>query len=335
MSKKDSVTKDYIRDTQVFADAFNYFIYNGKQIIDPKNLHEMDTTALAVPYGIKGQSTPVQKHRDELRYLSAMADEKAAYLILGIELQSHIHYAMPVRNALYDALEYTRQVEIIAGMHREEMKTQRNTNTNNTTENKVHSPTSAEYLSGFWKGDTLVPVITLVILLSPEDWDGPFSLHEMFSIQDENILSLVPDYRINFLSPASMSDEEINKFHSSLWEVMLYIKYSKDKKKLISILRNNEHYKNLDRKAAEVISVITNTRFTNLQNIKEDEYNMCQAIDDLCADIRTDNIRSIMKKLNISAEQAMSILDIPEDEYNKYRALLAEPEEPLPVRTLF
>ena len=31
MGKKDTLTKDYMKNTQVFADAFNHLIYQGKK----------------------------------------------------------------------------------------------------------------------------------------------------------------------------------------------------------------------------------------------------------------------------------------------------------------
>lgn len=48
MGLKDSVTKDYMRDNIVFADVFNYFLYGGEAVIDPKSLVEMDSTELVV-----------------------------------------------------------------------------------------------------------------------------------------------------------------------------------------------------------------------------------------------------------------------------------------------
>ena len=50
----------------------------------------------------------------------------------------------------------------------------------------------------------------------------------MLSVQDSEILSLVPDYRINLFSPAKIKDEELNNLQSNLREVMLFIKYVKD-----------------------------------------------------------------------------------------------------------
>ncbi len=34
MGRPDSTTKAYMRDNAVFADAFNYFIYGGRQVVE-------------------------------------------------------------------------------------------------------------------------------------------------------------------------------------------------------------------------------------------------------------------------------------------------------------
>lgn len=36
MSKKDAETKQFFQDTEHFADAFNYFLFNGENKINPK-----------------------------------------------------------------------------------------------------------------------------------------------------------------------------------------------------------------------------------------------------------------------------------------------------------
>jgi len=48
----------------------------------------------------------VQKYRDVLKSMVVMRDARASYILLGIENQTDIHYAMPVRNIIYDALQY-------------------------------------------------------------------------------------------------------------------------------------------------------------------------------------------------------------------------------------
>lgn len=51
LAAKDTVTKVYIKDAGVFADAFNYLIFEGDPVIDPLKLHKMDTTEIGMPYG--------------------------------------------------------------------------------------------------------------------------------------------------------------------------------------------------------------------------------------------------------------------------------------------
>lgn len=265
MGKADTVTKQYMEDNQVFADAFNYLIYDGKEVIQPEKLHRLDSVAVEVPYGSDGAELPVQKVRDELKYLTAMTDERAAYVILGIENQDAVHYAMPVKNMVYDALEYAGQVRKAASSHRK------------AKDAKEHS--AGEYLSGFYKEDRLVPVITLVVFFSAEEWDGPRSLHEMLSVQDEEILSLVENYRIHLIAPASLNDGEFDKFHSSLKEVLSFIKYSTDKQQLEKLVDSNENFSVLDRKAAMVINVCTNSKLKIDPN--QEVVDMCKAIADM------------------------------------------------------
>ena len=47
-----------------------------------------------------------------------MQEDEAAYILLGIENQTDIHYVMPVRNMIYDALQYGKQVADTAANHR-------------------------------------------------------------------------------------------------------------------------------------------------------------------------------------------------------------------------
>ena len=49
MSDRDSVTKEYMQDSAVFADAFNFLIYGGEQVIKPEQLRPLDTASVALP----------------------------------------------------------------------------------------------------------------------------------------------------------------------------------------------------------------------------------------------------------------------------------------------
>lgn len=49
MSIKDSVSKKYLQDNERFADLFNFYLYDGKRIINPQELKPLDTTEIALP----------------------------------------------------------------------------------------------------------------------------------------------------------------------------------------------------------------------------------------------------------------------------------------------
>jgi hypothetical protein len=268
MGRIDLLTNEYMSDNERFADVFNYFIYDGRQMINAKKLHEMDTTILSLPYGKTGSSAAMQRYRDVIKSMTAMYDDRAAYLLLGIENQTAVHYAMPVRNLLYDAAQYAKQVETVVASHKRNRKL-----------GTEEQPSREEFLSGFYKEDRLLPVITLVVYWSPDEWDGPRSIHEMLATQDEEILSRVPDYKINLVSPWQMEDADFGKFRTSLAEAFQYIKYSTDKGSLYRVLQSNQKFHALDRRTAELINEVTGSKM-KFENEKE-EANVCKAIEDM------------------------------------------------------
>ena len=46
MGRLDTCTKDYVEDNNVFADIFNYFLYEGEQRIRPELLMSVDTAEM-------------------------------------------------------------------------------------------------------------------------------------------------------------------------------------------------------------------------------------------------------------------------------------------------
>lgn len=122
MGMADAVTKQYMKENTVFADAFNFLLYNGENVIQPQTLRELDTAEVVIPFTVddkgKKQAQSVQKYRDILKMTTVMTDDKAAYVLFGVEAQTDIHYAMPVRNVIYDALQYGRQVTEVSKRNR-------------------------------------------------------------------------------------------------------------------------------------------------------------------------------------------------------------------------
>ena len=262
MSIQDTATKQYVSEAEVFADAFNYLICDGEQVIKPEQLTDMDTTQYVIPYheDEKGKPEAAQKYRDTLKTLAVKTDDRYTYLVLGIENQSHVHYAMPVRNMLYDAMQLEKQVRDLASQHRKEGK----------------NGTSEEYLSGMKKEDRLSPVITLVINFGGKKWDAPLSLREMYGEQPEKVLPFIQDYRVFMIDPMEMSDNDLQKLNSSLREVLAYIKYQRDKAQMEKLLNEDSKFSCLETNAALVINAMTNAGIAIDPN--KEVVNMCEAI---------------------------------------------------------
>ena len=316
----DSITKAYMRDNAHAADIFNLLLYGGEQRIQPEQLTDIDTTEIALPYGDGTAMEPEQKYRDVLKNMLIKADGNTAYCILGIENQTQIHYAMPVRVGLYDFIHLQRQVQAAASAHSQAGKTR----------------TDKEFLSGFRRDDKLLPVVTLVLYFGADEWDGPRSVAEMYSVQDENILTHAVDYKLNLITPYALREDEIDKLQTDLREVIQFIKFSRDKNKLKQIVNNNTKFQSMERQSAELLKVVTGKKLAYVE--KEGTINMRNALDEIKDEGRaegmekgiqkgrTETLRSaiiaLMDNGKRSAEEAMQMLKIPAKDYPKYMAML-------------
>ena len=262
MGRRDKLTKNYMRNPEKFADFFNGFIYDGQEVINWKDLQEVDPTSLInIPLVNSKKSLTVQKIRDIIKSAIVMKDGEKYLVLLGIENQSDVHYAMPVRTMLYNALTYAEQVELIS-------KNRDNQNTD-----------SATFLSGFTKSDRLKPVVTVTIYWGADSWDGPTSLKEMMEPMDDKIASLVDDCNINLFSIIDL--DEVPEFRTRLRELFMLLSKRNNDVELIETVYKDAAFLKIDRETAEIMGEFTDIRLTKKD--KEDQYNMCKAVEDIIA----------------------------------------------------
>lgn len=279
MGKQDLLAKKYMTDNEKFADVFNYCLYDGRQIIKSENLREENISEVAIPYGLGKNNGTVGKYRDIIKKCVVKSDDKYTYFLLGIENQSEIHYAMPVRNMLYDALNYSGQITNIEKQHKK-------------NKDKMNS---AEYLSGVTRKDKITPVITLVIYWGNEIWDAPKSLYEMFSDTNLDTLKFVNDYRINLISPKEIKDFTV--FKTELGKVLEFINASDSLMEMKKILENNrEYYLHMGIESARMIETFGKTKIDMDMYEKEEEINMCKAIDDMILEGKQEGLQEGLKQ---------------------------------------
>ena len=74
LGDRDTLTKNYVKRADRFADIFNYYLFDGKQRIDPAQLREQDTAQIVLPYGKDLTEMPMQRFRDILKQAVLMTD---------------------------------------------------------------------------------------------------------------------------------------------------------------------------------------------------------------------------------------------------------------------
>ena len=91
MGKKNTVTKEYMSITEYFADAFNYYVFQGKQVIKNENLMERDISESTKTLGME-ISDIIQKDRDVLKQCVLMEDAK--YTLFDVRNRESIPHSL-------------------------------------------------------------------------------------------------------------------------------------------------------------------------------------------------------------------------------------------------
>ena len=108
----------------------------------------------------------------------------------------------------------------------------------------------------------------------------------MIATKDAMIRSMLPEYRVHLVSPAELSKVDFEKFHTSLGDVLGFIKYSTDKEKLMEWFQGERQDVILGRNEVDVLNTCINANLKIQPN--EEGVTMCQAILEWKADLKAD-----------------------------------------------
>lgn len=239
MGKPDIAVNQMLMRKERFADLMNGSLYGGRQVLSAGDL-EMAPNQPGVFYEAENEKKIALERRGDVR----MRAELGTYrVILANEFQNKVHLAMPVRDMLYDALEYVRQIQDMEKKHKEEGE-------------KLEGD---GFLSGISKKDRLTPVITTVLYFGPE-WDGVEGLYEMMGLVDrgdmDELKKYLPDYHVNPIDANHINDVKL--FRSCLQHIFSMVKLRKDKKGLYKYLKDHkkdmQKMDSVERMAAWVLS---------------------------------------------------------------------------------
>ena len=301
--QKDVSLKTFWRDNEHFADLFNATVFNGKQVLKPDKLTEMDTDVSATIHS-KSYNESITRNRDVVKKMS----DGVEFNILGLEIQDKTHYAMPLRTMTYDALGYIKEYNYIKKHHKL---------------NKDSFSSHEEFLSGINKSDRFHPIITLVLYYGESLWDGPTCLSDMMISMPDNIKAYFSDYKLNLVQ--ILDSDKYTFYNEDVRDVFNIIRniYNDD---FDSIYREYES-RNVDIDVMELICSITSVpKLMDLciDNEQGGTVNMCEAMKRFQAECESKGMKE-----GIDSEKVNSIISMLEFGITKEQILTRYTKEDL------
>ena len=201
VGQKDILLKDYFTP-DIFADAINAILYDGKSVITPERMRTIDIETQHVE-DENGNVKADTRLRDSAKIVEV---DDAIYCLFAIEHQSVEDYTMPLRIMEYDVREYLRQVKSNKGVQVQ-----------------------------------IKPIITIVMYWKADKWNQPLSVKDMFDkntvkwLEDNGLGGYIQDYRMHLFEPCAAKEEKLEKFKTELKDVIAYVKYSKSTENYVFI----------------------------------------------------------------------------------------------------
>ncbi len=270
MGVKDVVLARYFSDENRYADLINGYVYQGREVVKGTDIRDRDTSVAG-----KGRKGSFRKCRDLVRRVVMGTD----VVLVGLENQDEVHYAMPIRVMLEDAAGYDEQLRGIQRKHRHKKDLR-----------------GAEYIGRFARTDRVSPIVTIVLYYGNRPWDGATQLCDLLDPkrQPDELSALINDYKIHVLEVRRF--EGAWRFRTDLREVFGFIRRSGDKEAERQFARENEEaFQAVEEDAYDVIAALTGSR--ELEEIKEQyrseggQINMCEAIKGMIEDGRVEGRR--------------------------------------------
>ena len=261
--KPDTVLKNYWNDNGQFADFFNAVLFGGEQVISPDELEDADTEESSV-LEHREYAESIKASRDSIKICKKSLTHDVELVMLGIESQEHIHYAMPMRVMGYDYGTYKKQYD-------------RNAKKYHTKDGM----TDDEYLSRMKQTDRFIPVITVVVYYGDNPWDGATTLHGMLDIPDK-MKPFVNDYKM-LLVEARQNDLTFHNMTNIAFFDMLKVVLDKSitkneaKEKVIEYAL--EH--NVDETVVMTVAGATNRKIDYNALSKKGDVTMCTLFDEI------------------------------------------------------
>ena len=250
MGEKDLAQKTLEAYNDVFADIVNVLLFEGKQLVQEKELEQESPDSI---YKVDGKLHELK--RDVAKYWK---HNNIRIALVGLENQIETDKYMPIRVMSYDAAAYRQQL-----LNQYE--------TDPETGKKVKKKST----------DPIYPVVTMVLYFGNIPWKKYKTLLDIVEVPEE-LKPYVSNYNTNIFEIAWLSKEQVELFKSDFKIVADYfvqVRTNKDYKPSPQIIKHVHE-------VLQLMAIFTNDkRFEEIQNlyIKGEESTMCEVLDRIVA----------------------------------------------------
>lgn len=316
MGKYDKVDRDFFSNEARAAELLTVGIYHKLYQVKKEDLQPENKTYKNISRDI-------------------LFSTKAPKVKYGVEIENFADYSMPYRFLNYELCDYEKQAQDLENRHKmaKDLKN------------------FVEIKSGMNKTDSYTPVLNLLLYLGGGHWEGNVTMRDMFHISEDD-KKYISDKVLNYSFPILEADYvNPNDFNTDLNQFFRAMQTRNDKDKMYELLTSKE-FQNISRELNEVISVHLGEKEIE-QKVIEEEKTMCKAIREMKKDAKKEgkiegiaegkiegkkegiaegkiegkkegiiegvemnllnNIKALMKNLQLTVEQAMDALNVELD----------------------
>ena len=244
MGARNDALKRYLSDNNVIADIFRLAFGADGLSVDPKALKDLDSVqVMGMPLkahaknakDVKKVSSYRERIHDGVAAMQAKFGGKPALFVLGVEGQTKVSRAMPLRNLQYEDHSLTFMAERMA-------------------EGVRAKGVPGDWLSGWPKGAILPTALSVTLYTGAGDWTGPRSLREIQARIPPSLSRRVMDVPLNVLTFKDICKHDPDSFLSDIGAVAAYIVYEKDSDKLEELIATKEIFHHMSRKGFDVVN---------------------------------------------------------------------------------
>ncbi|MBR1711326.1 MAG: Rpn family recombination-promoting nuclease/putative transposase [Clostridia bacterium] len=172
-----------------------------------------------------------------------------------------------------------------------------------------------EILSGFYRDDKLIPVITLVIYYGQEEWTHPLKLSELF--KDTLFKDFADDMPMYLLDVRHMTKEKLDAYSPLLKAFFVILVYEGTSELDNFIRQNAKNFSNLPAPTIDALIEITHSK--ELERFKK-EYRTPEGGVNVCYGIQTyGNQREMIGTIHTLQRHGFSVAETVKDIMTEYR----------------